>query len=134
VASTGPINTALFLAYGLVKGAFLATEALWSLAMLIAKATTFGGLGALPVASLSKGLVIGSAVMLGSWVATRGVLRLDAAQFRGLIKGMLLLSKSPILSAGNQLWPKLGTLVQFSLQRCVLEGVIVTRGGHALRL
>ena len=48
--------------------------------------------------------------------------------------GNMLLSKSPILTARNHLLPKLGTLVQFSLQRCALEGVIVTAGGHALRL
>ena len=33
VASTGPINTPFFLAYGLVKGAYLATEALGSMAI-----------------------------------------------------------------------------------------------------
>ncbi len=92
VVSTGPINTPFFLAYGLVKGAFLATEALGSLAIFIAKTATFGGLGALPVASVGKGLVIGGAIMVGSWLAKRWVLRLDAAQFRGLIEGMLVLA------------------------------------------
>ena len=48
--------------------------------------------------------------------------------------GNMLLSKTPILTARNHLLPKLGTRVQFSLQRCALEGVIVTAGGHALRL
>ena len=48
--------------------------------------------------------------------------------------GNMLLSKTPILSARNHLLPKLGTLVQFSLQRCALEGVIVTAAGRALRL
>lgn len=48
--------------------------------------------------------------------------------------GNMLLSKTPILTARNHLLPKLGTQVQFSLQRCALEGVIVTTGGHALRL
>jgi uncharacterized protein len=48
VVSTGPINAPFFLAYGLVKGAYLATEAMGSLAVYLAKAITFGGLGALP--------------------------------------------------------------------------------------
>lgn len=48
--------------------------------------------------------------------------------------GNMLLSKTPILSTRNHLLPKLGTLVQFSLQRCALEGVIVTAAGRALRL
>src|SRR5581483_5533895 len=38
VASTGPINTPFFLAYGLVKGAYLSTEALGSMAIGITKA------------------------------------------------------------------------------------------------
>jgi uncharacterized membrane protein YfcA len=99
VVSTGPINAPFFLAYGLVKGAFLATEALGSLAMFIAKAATFGGLGALPMASVGKGLVIGSALMIGSWLAKRWVLRLDPAQFRYLIEGMLLLAGVTMLWA-----------------------------------
>ena len=48
--------------------------------------------------------------------------------------GNMLLSKTPILTARNHLLPKLGTLLQFSLQRCALEGVIVTPSGAALRL
>lgn len=48
--------------------------------------------------------------------------------------GKMLLCKTPILTARNHLLPKLGTLVQFSLQRCALEGVVVTSGGLALRL
>lgn len=48
--------------------------------------------------------------------------------------GNMLLCKTPILTARNHLLPKLGTLLQFSLQRCALEGVVVTSGGLALRL
>ena len=48
--------------------------------------------------------------------------------------GNMLLSKTPILTARNHLLPKMGTLVQFSLQRGALEGVIVSPAGHALRL
>ncbi|WP_457849484.1 hypothetical protein, partial [Staphylococcus aureus] len=49
VASTGPINTPFFLAYGLVKGAFLATEALGSIAIGMTKALVFRRFDALPV-------------------------------------------------------------------------------------
>ena len=48
VASTGPINTPFFLAYGLVKGAYLATEALGSMAIGITKAIVFQRFNALP--------------------------------------------------------------------------------------
>ena len=41
VANTGPINTPFFLAHGLVKGAFISTEAMSSLAMFTSKAVAF---------------------------------------------------------------------------------------------
>ncbi len=47
--------------------------------------------------------------------------------------GNMLLSKTPILTARNHLLPKMGTLAQFSLQRCALEGVIHSPKGKALR-
>jgi endonuclease/exonuclease/phosphatase family metal-dependent hydrolase len=43
--------------------------------------------------------------------------------------GNMLLSRTPILSSRNFMLPKFGTLMQFSLQRCALEGVIQTRRG-----
>ena len=48
VANTGPINTPFFLAYGLVKGAFIGTEAMSSLMMFSSKAAAFRSFGALP--------------------------------------------------------------------------------------
>jgi hypothetical protein len=58
VVSTGPINTPFFLAYGLTKGAFLATEAAGSLAVYASKALVFRSFGALPLAAVAKGLII----------------------------------------------------------------------------
>lgn len=90
VASTGPVNTPFFLAAGLVKGAFLATEALSSLGMYAAKIALFRQFGALPWPLLARGLLVGSAVMAGSWLARAFVLRLDPARFRVLMEAMML--------------------------------------------
>ncbi len=92
VVSTGPINAPFFLAYGLVKGAYLSTEALGSLAVYVAKAITFRSLGALPWDAVVKGLVIGSTLMAGSFLAKRLVIRLDAERFRLLMDGLLLVA------------------------------------------
>jgi len=51
VVSTGPISVPVFTAYGLTKGAFIATEAAGSLALYISKAATFRSFGALPSTS-----------------------------------------------------------------------------------
>src|SRR6185503_8805742 len=54
---------------GLVKGAFIATEAAGSLALYISKALTFRQFGALPVDIVIKGLISGSSVMAGTYLA-----------------------------------------------------------------
>ena len=90
VVSTGPINAPFFLAYGLVKGAYLSTEALGSLAVYVSKAITFRTFGALPAEALAKGLIIGSTLVVGSFVAKRFVLKLDPERFRLLMDALLL--------------------------------------------
>src|SRR5262245_63203003 len=81
VASTGPINTPFFLAYGLVKGAYLATEALGSIAIGLTKALVFRRFDALPLETVWRGLLVGASLMVGSRLAKGFVLKLDASQF-----------------------------------------------------
>jgi uncharacterized membrane protein YfcA len=99
VVSTGPINAPFFLAHGLVKGAYLGTEAMGSLAVYGAKALTFRAFDALPVASLLRGLTIGASLMAGAFIAKRLVLRLDTARFQLLMDGLLLLAGATMLWA-----------------------------------
>ncbi|HJU31616.1 MAG TPA: sulfite exporter TauE/SafE family protein [Hyphomicrobiaceae bacterium] len=89
VASTGPINTPFFLAYGLVKGAYLATEAFGSMAIGITKALVFRRFDALPGETIVRGLIVGATLMVGSRLAKGFVLRLDAHQFRALMDCLL---------------------------------------------
>jgi uncharacterized protein len=97
VASTGPINTPFFLAYGLVKGGYLSTEALGSMAVGITKAIVFQRFDALPPETALRGLIVGGSVMAGSWVARGFVLRLDAQQFRLLMDGLLICAGAVLL-------------------------------------
>ena len=92
VVSTGPINAPFFLAYGLVKGAYLGTEAMGSLAVYAAKALTFRTFGALPLEIISKGLIIGSSLVGGAFIAKRLVIRLDGERFKRLMDGLLLVA------------------------------------------
>jgi uncharacterized membrane protein YfcA len=102
VVSTGPITAPIFLAYGLVKGAFLATEAAGSLAVYLTKVAVFRNFGALPMDSLVKGLIIGSSLMAGSFLAKGFVLRLPPERFHLLMDALLLLSGLVMLwTAGN---------------------------------
>ena len=99
VASTGPINTPFFLAYGLVKGAYLATEALGSMAIGLTKAIVFQRFDALPLETVARGIFIGASLMAGSRLAKGFVLRLEADQFR-LLMDLLLAGAGLVLLWG----------------------------------
>ena len=100
VVSTGPINAPFFLAYGLVKGAYLGTEAMGSLAVYVAKAITFRSFNALPLEIIIKGVIIGSSLVAGAFIAKRLVLRLDGEKFRLLMDGLLWVAGVTMLWAG----------------------------------
>ena len=99
VATTGPLNAPFFLAYGLVKGAYLGSEAMGSLAMFVAKAITFSSLGALPLDTLGKGAIVGSSLVAGAFIAKHFVRQLDPQRFRVLMDGLLVLAGSTMLWA-----------------------------------
>ncbi|MDX1487726.1 MAG: sulfite exporter TauE/SafE family protein [Acidiferrobacterales bacterium] len=102
VVSTGPLSVPAFASYGLVKGAFLATEAAGSLAVFLSKAVTFRGLGALPLDAILKGLIVGSSLMAGTCIAKKVVLRLSPELFRRLLDGLLLCSGLTLLWAASR--------------------------------
>lgn len=92
VVSTGPISVPVFLAYGLTKGAFLATEAAASLGLYVSKSITFQQFGALALPIFVKGLIVGSSVMGGAFIAKRFVLRLKPDAFQLLMDGIMIVA------------------------------------------
>ncbi len=92
VVTTGPITAPIFLAYGLLKGAFIATEAAASLAVYGSKTAVFRHFGALPLPVITQGLITGASLMVGAWLAKRFVLRLHPDRFRLLMDALMLLS------------------------------------------
>jgi uncharacterized membrane protein YfcA len=99
VVSTGPLSVPAFTAYGLAKGAFIATEAAGSLALYISKALTFQQFGALPLDIVLKGLITGSSVMAGTYTARLILERLTVKTFQRLLDGVMLVSGSALLWA-----------------------------------
>ena len=92
VASTGPINTPFFLAFGLTRGPYIATEAMGSLSVYFAKSAVFQRYGALPWDTLLRGVMIGVSMMLGAWLAKGIVKRLDGQQFRSLMDALMVVA------------------------------------------
>jgi hypothetical protein len=90
VVSTGPLSVPLFLFYGLTKGAFLATEAASSLGLYLSKSVIFQRFGALTPDVALEGLIAGSSLMFGAFIAKRFVLRMPPDVFRLAMDGIML--------------------------------------------
>lgn len=102
VISTGPLSVPAFTSYGLVKGAFLSTEAASSLALMISKVATFRQLGALPASVVLQGTIVGASVMAGTFVGKAAVLRMSPGMFLHVLDGMLLCSGLAMLWAAAE--------------------------------
>jgi hypothetical protein len=102
VVSTGPLSVPLFLFYGLSKGAFLATEAASSLGLYVSKSVTFQRFGALTLDVAIQGLIAGSSLMAGAFIAKPLLLRLNPDLFRLVMDGIMLLAGASMLV--NAIW------------------------------
>jgi uncharacterized membrane protein YfcA len=99
VLSTGPLSVPVFLAYGLLKGAFLATEAASSLFIYLGKVVTFREFGALPLDVLLQGLIVGASLMAGTFAGKALVLRMSAVAHGRVLDGLLLCSGLALLGS-----------------------------------
>ena len=99
VGSVGPLMAPFFLAYGLVKGAYIGTEALATVVMHVAKLAAYGGAALLTARVILVGLALGPVMVGGSWTGKRIVDRLPERVFVLLIEitmgaaGLLFLVK-----------------------------------------
>jgi hypothetical protein len=67
--------------------------------MYISKAITFRTFGALPTDMIVKGLITGSSVMAGTYLAKRLVERVSLVTFQRLLDGVMLVAGLVLLSA-----------------------------------
>lgn len=90
VGSVGPILAPFFLAVGLVKGAYIGTEASATVVMHVAKLGAYRAGDLLPWASLAAGLALGPMMVAGSWTGKRIVDRLPERAFVIIIELTML--------------------------------------------
>lgn len=86
VGSVGPLMAPLFLAYGLVKGAYIGTEAAATVVMHVTKLVVYRQVRVLPEAAVFVGLSLAPLMVAGSWVGKRIVDRMPARVFEGIIE------------------------------------------------
>ncbi|MDR5729222.1 MAG: sulfite exporter TauE/SafE family protein [Terriglobia bacterium] len=90
LGSVGPLMAPFFLAYGLVKGAYIGTEALSTVVMHITKLIAYRDAAILPMHSVLVGLMLGPIMVLGSFVGKRILDRLHEKVFVWIIEATLV--------------------------------------------
>src|SRR3989442_7334236 len=92
LGSVGPIMIPFFLAYGLVKGALIGTEALATVVMHVTKLVAYGSTAILTSHSVTVGLGLGLIMIFGSLIGKKILDRLPERIFIFLIEGTLLIA------------------------------------------
>ena len=90
LGSVGPLMAPFFLAYGLVKGAYIGTEALSTVVMHVAKLIAYRESAVLPVHAVLSGLALGPVMVAGSFAGKRVVDRIPERVFVLVIDATLL--------------------------------------------
>jgi uncharacterized membrane protein YfcA len=90
LGSVGPLMAPFFLAYGLVKGAYIGTEALCTVVMHITKLIAYREAAVLPFHAVLVGLMLGPMMVLGSFTGKRIVDRLPETVFIWLVEATLV--------------------------------------------
>lgn len=98
--SAGPIGAAVFLSFGLPPVAYIASEAATATAMHIVKIIVYGKLVNIPFKAASLGLLIGIAMIFGTYVANRFIKNMKKEVFQKYVAVLLCVVGAYMLIAG----------------------------------
>ena len=90
--TTGPVTAPFFLAFGLIKGAYIGTEAMTTVIMHITKLTVYGSYALIGVRTLLTGIAIGAVMFLGTYLGKNILKRVPEGVFPLIIEGAMLIS------------------------------------------
>lgn len=88
--SAGPFLAPFYLSYGLVKGAFIGTEALGTAVMHVTKLLSYQGLGAMSPAIWLTGLLIGPVMIAGSYTGKLVLNRIPIHIFVWIVEAVIV--------------------------------------------
>ena len=100
LGSVGPLMAPLFLAYGLVKGAYIGTEALCTVVMHVTKLIVYRQTAILTGYDALIGLALGPVMLLGSFLGKRLLDRIPEKAFVVLIEAVLVIAGVMFLIRG----------------------------------
>lgn len=88
----GPIVAPFFLATGLVRGAYIGTEAAAALTVHAVKLPVYGLGGAVSLRAILAGAALAPALIVGAWIGKRIVDRVSATLFTVLVEAALVVA------------------------------------------
>jgi uncharacterized membrane protein YfcA len=103
--ASGILANPFYLNYGLVKEPLLATRAVNSVAIQVAKLATYGALGVLSTSSAAAGLAAGAGALCSIWLSRRWLTLVSTARFRRFAVVAMFASGTLLL------WQQRGTLI-----------------------
>jgi uncharacterized membrane protein YfcA len=92
MGSVGPIMAPFFLAYGLVKAAYIGTEAMSTVVMHITKLVAYRNASVLSGHAVIVGLALGPVMILGSFIGKKIVDRIPERVFVVIIETVLVIA------------------------------------------
>ena len=90
VVTTGPVVTPFFLAYGLRRGAYIATESVCALGMNVTRGAVLARYALLTWDTIAVGCVLGGTMFAGAWIGRRLLERMSERAFLVVIEALLV--------------------------------------------
>jgi uncharacterized protein len=98
--SVGPLMAPFFLGFGLVKGAYIGTEAMTAVVMHATKVVVYGTTDLMTIKNVCVGLLLGAVMVAGTYLGKRVVDRVSEQTFVRLIEMVLVVAGLYFLIAG----------------------------------
>ena len=92
VGGVGPFIVPFFLSFGLIKGAFIGTEAMATVTMHVFKLVAYDQTNLLSMRTVTAGLTLGPIMIIGSWLGKKIIYRISSRVFVVLVETTLLVS------------------------------------------
>ncbi len=92
IGTVGPLMVPFFLAYGLMKGAYISTEALSTVVIQIVKLGTYTGVAAMTLTAAVAGAALAPLMIVGSMIGKRLLHRVSDRAFVLIIEAAMLVS------------------------------------------
>jgi len=92
LGTVGPFAAPFFLSYGLIKGAYIGTEAMTAAIMHVTKLGVYGSYALIGIHTLLIGIAIGAVMILGTYLGKRLLNKVPENIFPYIIEGTMLVA------------------------------------------